>query len=569
MPPAGLQGNGSEPTVPDYNTVWAKGQSKLVATMNSPCLPSAQPRDHNDGCERDNVGVLYPYRFSALRQQLLCSMKIPPFFIITLAFLNIGYNDHDVTEVSVVHHFPDNATPFNGTKIYPQSQGMDIMEDVCLVPGWQGGQRKNSELHSFTNDAQPLKTSVWRYMSKPAGYSTWMTITKGHNVSEWKMWLSNQNIKFVKEETLFVLDMWGNPGHCLTDIVFSIFLDAYNTNDACTTHNAASTKPATTSGFDYPKFQPAHFTSLGPQRVPKSHWCWNLLWEARILDIDNFNRNIPNSSDVPLQTVCFHKLLMPLPQVHRFPIDWTDPRATSDLLASSGVRGTLAMKEFIPDANKATQPCITESLYPASALHRARQRIFQSIGDNIVKTASWVDNETATDIANEEDTPILFYGRQHTRNRVWSNQATVQQVLERDYRVRITTADDTWNSLTPAEQARLYHKYARIVAPHGAHLANLIYCRNGTRVVEIILAPASNVLTMDGDDPSKPLSDWYGPHTWYSFARRIGLHHFAYGESNATGGYHAKAFNISSIDDFVAFLASRLQLTKREKSTAQ
>ena len=78
----------------------------------------------------------------------------------------------------------------------------------------------------------------------------------------------------------------------------------------------------------------------------------------------------------------------------------------------------------------------------------------------------------------------------------------------------VDTADGTWNSLTAAEQAQLYHKYTRIVTPHGAHLANMIYCRNNTRVVEIVLArvePASNVTMMGGDDPSKPLSDWYGP----------------------------------------------------------
>ena len=466
----------------------------------------------------------------------------------------------------VINHFAADVT-IEGTKIYPRSQGMDTMEHVCLVPGWQGGRKgAYSELHSFTNDALSQKTSTWRYMKRPSVFSTWMALTKGHNVSEWKEWLLNPNIKFVKEETLLVLDMWENPGHCLTDVAFSIFLDAYtNDNDAC----AASINR---SSVDYPHFQPAFFTGLGPDKLQKSHWCWHLMHQARLIDIDSFNEYMLNASNVPTQTVCYRRLLIPLPQVHRFPIDWTDPRAISDLLASQGVRPHLTMvKKHIPDSNTVTHPCITEALYPANALHRARQRIFRLFGDNIT-IASWMNKHTGNDTANKKDMPVLFYGRHKTGKRVWMNQATVQQVLERDYRVRVDIADSTWNSLTPAEQAQLYHNYARIVAPHGAHFANMIYCRNNTRVVEIVLAkvhPAANLTMMHGDDPSKPLSDWYGPHTWYSFARRIGVHHFAFGEPNVPGGFHAKAFNISSIDNFVAFLASRLQLIRREKSTAQ
>ena len=279
---------------------------------------------------------------------------------------------------------------------------------------------------------------------------------------------------------------------------------------------------------------------------------------ARLIDIDSFNQR--NASN-PLynQTVCYRKLLMPMPQVHRFPIDWTDSRATSDLMASQGVGPHLSMRQYIPDTNITLKPSI-EPLYPANAIHRARTRIFQSFGWTMTET---IDNDSGNDV------PVLFYGRHNTKKRVWMNQEKVQEVLERDYRVQVDTADGTWNSLTAAEQAQLYHKYTRIVTPHGAHLANMIYCRNNTRVVEIVLArvePASNVTMMGGDDLSKPLSDWYGPHTWFSFARRMGVHHFAYGEANVPDGFHAKAFNISSIDTFVSFLASRLELPRRETS---
>ena len=66
---------------------------------------------------------------------------------------------------------------------------------------------------------------------------------------------------------------------------------------------------------------------------------------------------------------------MPLPQVHRFPIDWTDPRACSDLLASEGVRPHLLNKE--PGAITTIQSQTTDPVYPANALYCARQHIFQ------------------------------------------------------------------------------------------------------------------------------------------------------------------------------------------------
>ena len=49
-----------------------------------------------------------------------------------------------------------------------------------------------------------------------------------------------------------------------------------------------------------------------------------------------------------------------------------------------------------------------------------------------------IDNDRGNDV------PVLFYGRHNTKKRVW-NQEKVQNVLERDYRVQVDTADGTWN----------------------------------------------------------------------------------------------------------------------------
>ena len=69
----------------------------------------------------------------------------------------------------------------------------------------------------------------------------------GHNSSEWDTWTlrNNGTVLLVEEETLFLLDMWGNPGHCINDIAFPVFLDSYeNSVDI------------------YPIVQPSFFTVL-------------------------------------------------------------------------------------------------------------------------------------------------------------------------------------------------------------------------------------------------------------------------------------------------------------------
>ena len=328
----------------------------------------------------------------------------------------------------------------------------------------------------------------------------------------------------------------GKPGHCINDIAFPVFLNSYeNSVDI------------------YPIVQPSFFTVLiSGEMNSNKQWCWHLLDKVGLIDTSAYNKRT-----LPLfpKTVCYHKLLMPLCQVHRFPIDWADPRAQADLMAGGGVRGHLSMKKYDTSADGSS-----EVLYPALAFEKVRQCIFQN--------NPGFSDEPWSEVVEDGigDAPILLYGRHNTGRRIWIIEERVKHFLEQHYRVSIKVIDNEWNSLTPSQQALIFHNYSRIVAPHGAHFANLVYCRKNTRIVEIVLgfttpAPVLNMTKEEKDDNSRPLSDWYGQHTWFSWARRMGLHHFAIGEPSAKG-FDAKSFNATE-EIIIPFLVHRLALRPR------
>jgi capsular polysaccharide biosynthesis protein len=67
------------------------------------------------------------------------------------------------------------------------------------------------------------------------------------------------------------------------------------------------------------------------------------------------------------------------------------------------------------------------------------------------------------------------------KNRYLRNSGKVAAMLKRRYSVMRITMDD----LTIADQANIFHNADVVIAPHGAALTNLIFCRPGTKVVEL------------------------------------------------------------------------------------
>ncbi len=74
----------------------------------------------------------------------------------------------------------------------------------------------------------------------------------------------------------------------------------------------------------------------------------------------------------------------------------------------------------------------------------------------------------------------LYLTREGARRRRVANESELWSVLQADGFERIRTEDLTW-----PEQINAFRHAKVIVAPHGAGLANLVFCRPGTRVVEL------------------------------------------------------------------------------------
>jgi hypothetical protein len=76
----------------------------------------------------------------------------------------------------------------------------------------------------------------------------------------------------------------------------------------------------------------------------------------------------------------------------------------------------------------------------------------------------------------------IFVDRGTTRqNRQLRNSGEVAAILERRYSVKRVMMDN----LAIPEQADIFHNADLIIAPHGAALTNLAFCRPGTKVFEL------------------------------------------------------------------------------------
>jgi capsular polysaccharide biosynthesis protein len=82
--------------------------------------------------------------------------------------------------------------------------------------------------------------------------------------------------------------------------------------------------------------------------------------------------------------------------------------------------------------------------------------------------------------ASARPTRRLYVSRRDaTGRRVVNEGALVERLAEEGFE------EVTLSGMGVAEQARLFASAKAVVAPHGAGLANLVFCRQGARVVEI------------------------------------------------------------------------------------
>ena len=184
---------------------------------------------------------------------------------------------------------------------------------------------------------------------------------------------------------------------------------------------------------------------------------------------------------------------------------------------------------------------------PLHAVQAARANLMKSTG---LDPAPWQDVP--------EDVPILFYDRRGTGRRIWNNSQEVKDALEKDYHVSIQVIGQEWNKLSFTEQTSLFHAYPIIVAPHGAHLSNLMFGREGTTVIEIVCS--------EGVCPAKNWTPSLFTFTWFpSFSRQIPMDHIQIPVDDCPPGtgYSPKSFSVN-LTTFVPCLVSHLKLKRKE-----
>jgi len=344
------------------------------------------------------------------------------------------------------------------SRVDAEHPGVYHIYDACL----QAGPRP--ALHFFTDDgrvpdpiAQDRATAVWCQCV-------------GRRPEEWPaLGEEATRIREQVQEPVYFFHRLHNPAHSLHDSLFSVALLALGEE-----------------GY-IPYF--SHFvdSSTGPPVSADAH---GGLFVHRACGIVDAEGELLPQKNGAARLVCFRHLVVPKFMRHRFAHEW-------------GSTSSWWPMHYIDQASD----------YPQRVLEKLRARLFAScFGEKVVP---W-DSGHRHGPYNR----LLLDDRGGTSRRRWSNGAEAFRWLEKKYRacfssMQYVSAD--YARLSPQEQARLFHDADVVIAPHGGALANLIFCRPGTRIIE--------------------LTDEVGSVGWSTFTRRLGMKHFPVRPDSMTDHY--------------------------------
>jgi hypothetical protein len=121
----------------------------------------------------------------------------------------------------------------------------------------------------------------------------------------------------------------------------------------------------------------------------------------------------------------------------------------------------------------------------AQALRDLRTRLLQALN---LSNEPWKPSKTP----ESHRASILLYSRQGSSRKILSNAHQIKNRVESLYHANVTLIGKEWGALNFTEQAALYNSFSYFIAPHGAHFANLIFSRPGTKVMELICSIGEN-----------------------------------------------------------------------------
>ena len=326
----------------------------------------------------------------------------------------------------------------------------------------------------------------------------------------------------------------------MTDVIFTLALDRFKRPQAERPGQPfySNYLIGRLRGFDDPPFN------------PKAKYKW-IIGMLRALNLVDPEKGVVGAF-VPLS--CFRKLLIPAIRMHRFPLSrQEEPEGVEHLLQFSEKK---EHKFEDPDLD-----------YPAAALKDVQQRSLTGLG---------LPKDPWPPVDPSQEKQILLHIRAKTQRRKLTNAKELKQILESQYRANVTVISDSWLPKTFKEQAVTYNSYQYIISAHGAHLANAIFCREGTKIVEIFCNKHKLDLNPDPTlrerGPNTSFKDWWGGSyaQWFEpYTRRVGIDHFERGEKmpeQCEGHFSDIMINIP---ETLPLIANRFGLVPREATAVQ
>lgn len=128
-------------------------------------------------------------------------------------------------------------------------------------------------------------------------------------------------------------------------------------------------------------------------------------------------------------------------------------------------------------------PRVAISFLSDSEIHLSSPVLIPSSSTTGTVAAPWgirAVQEIAQHVPAKVDSPRVYIQRRGAVSRRIVNEAELERALARQGFVAVDAA-----ALTVTEQIALFKGASTIVSPHGSALANLIFCRPGTTVIEI------------------------------------------------------------------------------------
>jgi len=394
-----------------------------------------------------------------------------------------------------------NATSFTGSRITYYDHDMKLYENVCIVHE----DRKFINFRYYTNTADPEIAKQHSFDQSVKTYQDVFAVNPPFQYSLEQWYEDSANGKRVFEgETVWTMEIYNNPGHCLSDMMLPLVLDQF--------HRSTNSDKQKVPFYDY-------FLMGRPKRfwdsVADENWCFTMMRAAGLLK--HVSKGLVSMED---STKCFRRLYVPHVAGFRYPLNENED----------------------PDQRNAFQKIATVTAfkkkiainYPRAALQQLRSNIAQFFNLTI---EPWPERSNDA----QSETNILLHVRGKKQRRQLFNSEELKHSLEQQYHANVTLLSDAWKPLSIADQLKMYNSYQYIITVHGAHLSNAIVARPNTKLIELFCSIPADALPdplLTERNASTAYEDWYGFSAlggWFATPfRRMGYEYFEAGQKKCT-----------------------------------